>query len=550
MKKYAQVVVVAMIFMLTGMLQSQGPVSGAHRLNSRLLGPVTEKPDLAIFKEIRYISSTTGSDKKGDGTREKPWQTIAHALQNISGRSAQQRCALIVAAGRYMENTLVMQPHTDLYGGFDPASWERDIFKYSTILDGQGVRRVVIAADSARIDGFRIVNGRSLSHGAGILCDDTSPQITNNFITGNTVMGPAAFNHTRIHQEGNQGGGIAVRYNAVPVIRNNLICGNRTAIGNGAGIAFYGWVRIPGMPGNKTVDNRITGGVQAVVENNVIMHNRAGVDDLYRTRSSNGGGISVAFEARPLITNNLIAMNDAGGRGDAGGIYIEYFSDPDVIGNWILGNASDDDGGGLYTMRLGQPLIEGNIFAGNYTRSGGAGAIRLSKEGRAVIRANLLARNPGGGITAVDSYMEAVDNIIAQNTGRPGISVSNKFTYFKPSLISGNIFIDNPEGTVDVSGTENVEVRPATTEKSSPAVIRIEPVKVRHMRYDAESYLTRVVPENVGVLDDRLAGKVVYMGDTWSLVKSVGKEVLFVWGDLTDSAGGRDLLEFLPAFEF
>jgi len=535
--------------LLAGIGRSQGPVFNDTLLNSRRLGPVTERIDVQAYQDIWHVSSENGSDKKGDGSREKPWKTINHGLEKAAGATADHRCALIIASGRYAEKTLVMQKHTDLFGGYDARIWERDIFANKTILDGQGVRGVVLGADSARLDGFFIINGLSDTHGGGILCDDTSPEISNNIVRGNTVMGPVSFNTSRIHQEGIHGGGIACRFNAVPVIRNNLILENRTAIGNGAGIAFYGWVRKPGIPETETIDNRLSGGIRAQVVNNIIMFNKAGVNDLYRTRSSNGGGISAGFEARPLILNNLIAMNDAGGRGDAGGIYIEYFADPDVVGNWILGNTSDDDGGGLYTMRLGQPLIENNIFSGNYTRSGGAGAIRISKEGRAAIKSNLVVRNRGGGITSVDSYAEIHDNIIAQNTGRPGISISNKFTYLRPSVIDGNIFADNPEGNISVTGTKDVEIRPQDPESGGIIIIETEPMGISEAVYDENTDETMVFPADASRLDSGMTGKVVRIGEKWSLVKDVSDKGLVVWGDLTVLGEDQKILEFLPVYD-
>ncbi len=536
-------------WMLITISFGQGPLFTGDRLADELLGPVTEKIDLTKYNNIFHISVTAGSDKRGDGSKEKPWQTIGYGLIHTAGSTPVSRSALFIAAGCYNENTIEMQPHVDLYGGFDPYSWKRDIIKHQTILDGEKVRRVIIAADSARIDGCVITGGLAVSHGGGILCDDTSPVISNNIIRDNTVLEPPAFNHTRIHQEGIQGGGIACRYNALPVIRNNIITGNRTAIGNGAGIAFYGWVRIAGLPDYKTVDNRLAGAHRAKVLNNVIMFNQAGINDLHRTRSSNGGGISIGFEARPLIQNNLIAMNDAGGRGDAGGVYIEYFSDPDIVGNWILGNASDDDGGGLYAMRLGQPLIDGNIFAGNYTRSGGAGAIRLSKEGRATIAYNLIAENRGGGVIAVDSYLELRSNIIAGNTGRPGVSIQNKFTYFKPSSVLDNILFDNPDDNLDIQDEADLIVEGNQEGGGQLSVIRMKPLGIKEAQYDKINCVTYIVTDDPGPLSEKLTGAVVRLGNKWSLLKSVSGKDLVVWGDVTPTGEEQVAIEMLPRYQ-
>ena len=384
-------------------------------LNPALIGPKTIEVDIGIYQKVFYVSQKYGSDQNNDGSKNKPWQSINFALSKVINASPAQQHAIIVAEGIYSKSTIKMVEYADLYGGFSSKNWERDIDKYATILDGESVRRVVEGADHARLDGFTVRNGLSRSHGGGILCDDTSPTISNNLIVNNFVLEPEEFNHNRIHQEGHIGGGVACLYNAVPTIINNVFYGNRTSIGMGGAIAFYGWFRKKDAPSTGVENNRISGGLRGTVENNVIINNIAGINDVFRTRSSSGGGIACAYESRPVINNNLVALNQAMGNSDAGGIYCEYYSDPDIIGNWILGNIGDDDGGGFYTMRLGHPLLKENIIAGNFTTGRGIGGIRISKEGRARIVDNVIVQNPGGGVMCVDSYIELIHNVIASN---------------------------------------------------------------------------------------------------------------------------------------
>ncbi len=289
-----------------------------------------------------------------------------------------------------------MKEWIDLFGGFCPQTWERDINKHRTVLDGANVRRVVLGADHARIDGFVIQRGLARSHGGGILCWDVSPTISNNVIVDNQVLEPEAFDAAHIHQAGTHGGGIACFYNAVPVIRNNIIANNKTAIGCGGGVVFYGWLRLDGVPEPTMQDDFVAGGLQAVLKNNVIVDNISGINDIHRTRSSSGGGVSCAYEARPLIQNNIISGNRALGRSDAGGVYCEFFTFPVIEGNWIVGNVSDDDGGGIYAMRSAHPLIRDNYIAGNWTTGGGAGGIRMSKEGRGRISRQCHRPQPDG----------------------------------------------------------------------------------------------------------------------------------------------------------
>ena len=339
------------------------------------VGPKNEMVDKLKYDKIYYVYNESNAEVESDGSRKNPWRSITTALNNIDNKSLKSRAAIFIAAGLYKEETIVMKEFVDLFGGFDPLTWERDIFSYSTILDGQKSKRVLLGANSSRLDGLFVVNGLSRSHGGGILCEDTSPQISNCIFQDNSTLEPEDFDHDRIHQEGHHGGAIASLFNSYPVINNNIFYGNTTSIGNGAGIAFYGWLRMKGIPKTEIQDNFMTGGVRPLVKNNVFVNNVAGVGDTNRTRSSNGGAVSAAYEARPILENNVIASNHALGRGDAGGVYSEYFSYPTISSNWIIGNISDDDGGGIYTMKMGHAEIKNNYIAGNATLGKGVGGI-------------------------------------------------------------------------------------------------------------------------------------------------------------------------------
>jgi hypothetical protein len=455
-----------------------------------------------------------------------------------------------------------MQEYVDLYGGFNPETWERDIETNRTILDGEGARRVVVGASNARLDGFMVANGLSKSHGGGILCDDTSPLISNNYIINNAVLEPSDFNHQRIHQEGNHGGGIACMFNAVPQIRNNVFYGNRTFIGYGAGVVFYGWVRIPGAPETTVERNIVNGGVRAKLENNLFVGNIAGVNDLSRTRSSSGGAIACAYEARPVIVNNVILNNEAKGRSDAGGIYSEYFSYPLIKGNWILGNISDDDGGGFYTMKLGHPILEKNIFAGNWTRGGGVGGIRLSKEGRATLIDNIIVHNPGGGVRSVDSYMEIEDNIIMHNPGEAGLAYSNLYSYMQPAIVRGNIIRENEKGAflllnnagpaplfeknnVDdrsvSQGTQNFDHPPKFIDDGASG-------RVKEISFDPLRIQSRVKIGPSLSDDQNLTGRVLRIGERWGVIIESHDRTITVWGELQASDRQDLMFEILPTY--
>ncbi len=512
------------------------------------IGPKTEAIDLTVYNKVFYISVQNGSDKIGDGSKENPWQTLTFALSKITDASETKKIAMLVAEGSYHSGTIVMKEWVDLFGGFDPKSWQRDIFQHRTILDGGRVRRVVVGANNARIDGFVIQHGLGRTHGGGILCDDTSPIISNNFILDNFVLEPADFNHNRIHQLGHHGGGIASLYNAMPIIRNNVIANNQTSVGNGGGIAFYGWLRLSGDAEKTIKGNRMEVGVlQPIVENNVIIGNIAGINDWNRTRSSNGGGISCAYESRPIIRNNIIANNQARGRGDGGGIYNEFYSDPLIEANWVIGNIADDDAGGIYTMRMGQPLIQRNFIAGNWAPGKGVGGIRLSKEGRARIIDNRIVRNlSGGGIQCVDSYMELENNIIMHNLGGEAVMIENRFSYFMPSLIRMNILRENEQqpilikkndGQPPIVQNNNIQggFEGSGNYDQEPNFVKdVIKGKILSADFDPIHFLTMITLQKALDKSAQLAWRVIRVGDRWGVIKNAESQKIFVWGDLGD----------------
>jgi hypothetical protein len=510
------------------------------------VGPNNEDVALSSYNTLHYVSVSEGSDAEGGGGRNQPWSTILHALKQVHTASASGNVAILVAEGTYDHGTIAMREYVDLFGGFDADGWHRDIDRFRTILDGQDSRRVALGANHARIDGFVITGGRAFGHGGGILCDNASPEITNNRIIANATVEPIGFRHDLIHQNGNRGGGIACLFNSVPRIANNIFADNTTEIGDGAGLALYGWVRLEGNP-------------KAVVENNVFTGNTAGAKDFTRTRSSSGGGISCHHEASPFIRNNVIALNAVHGNSDAGGIYSEYYASPIIERNWIVGNVADDDGGGYYTMRLGQPVLSGNVIAGNWTRNGGAGGARVSKEGRATFIGNLIVRNlSGSGLASVDGRVVLQNNIIADNLGGPGFDYRQNHDYFQPSRIQGNVIVRNEKGPIRIDAsageppivTGNVLDGPSSIDgNTSTGQAFAEDGRTFHITSvlaDPDHCFTLLeVSASTGEAR-ALAGRVIRLEDQWSVIRDNEDNVISVWGRLASTGDGD--VEILPTY--
>jgi len=440
-----------------------------------------------------------------------------------------------------------MREYVDLYGGFSDPGWKRNIFAHPSVLDGKKSHRVVLGADHAKLDGFVVRGGKARGHGGGILCLRTAPEISNNVITANTTMEPVGFVHDpgRRRHIGNDGGGIACVDAAHAVITHNLIHDNETEIGSGGGIAS----RDDSCP---------------KIMFNVIYGNHTGLKDIQDTRTDNGGGISCFAGACPIISNNLIAGNRADGHSDAGAIYCEYNSSPEVTFNAILGNRPGDDGGGMEVMKGSQPKIDSNIFAGNRTYAGSGGAIRVSDCGLARITNNLIVSNEIGAVMCTNAWMVLANNTIAGN-GAPRTSAvfyeNERWIQLMPPIIANNIICDTSPGKDFSVGTLPYSdyPKPVLRRNDIPGVEKLEDQENRKPLFKDDGFKSRVVGVDfleekyqsmVTVSDDlpnqeALTGRVIHIGKRWSLVQSGSGKNLTVWGDLT---GVQGTVEILPTY--
>jgi hypothetical protein len=99
-------------------------------------GTPTATIDFTLIPEPRvYVSTTTGSDVTGEGTKQNPWATIGKALQTISP-SKTEPITICVAAGTYYEYELGLKEYSTVLGGFNPDDWSRNVAQYRTIVDG------------------------------------------------------------------------------------------------------------------------------------------------------------------------------------------------------------------------------------------------------------------------------------------------------------------------------------------------------------------------------------------------------------------------------
>ena len=213
---------------------------------------------------------------------------------------------------------------------------------------GRGFILISEQDDRDIIDGLTITNGWAktvypiLTGGGAILCDGTSPQISNCNLIHN-IAGDSV--NSTLNSYYADGGAIECINSSAPIIINNVIS-NNFANHTGGGL-HYG--------------DRSSG----VVKNNVLDNNR-------NYGCYGGGGIALHSESNPTIVNNQITNNNSRyySKGGYGGGIICMNSNPFIINNTIANNStlngdSLGQGGGIRIRGLPSPIIKNCIIWNN-----------------------------------------------------------------------------------------------------------------------------------------------------------------------------------------
>ena len=504
------------------------------------LGPRNTAVDLSAYGFVRHVSPS-GSDETGDGSRARPWRSVGKAL---AGSGAGGRTAVLVAEGNYHEGTLTMRPKIDLYGGFEPGGWTRDIFRHQTVLSGGGRGRVLLGADDSRLDGFIVEEGVVGGHGGALFCESVSPIIANNVFRRNRALAPEGFpRHTeRRRVRGHDGGAIGLVNGANADIRNNLFTDNETGIGYGGAIGA-------------------SHDCLPIIAHNVFWGNRAGVDDREDTRSGNGGAIGLLFSSRPAIMHNLFVANESRGLSDGGAVFMEYFCWPEVHYNAFVHNSAADDGGGLDHQKLSYPKLRANLFYGNRARKSGGGA--HMDDSAVELENNIFAYNhadrEGGGIGGTHGWMHTVNNTVVSNTaGRDGggiqlVNVKNPF--LRPSIFRNNLIALNQPEQVQLPNDADTAYNiihpggyvPGYYNNENAPGFRDDGLRltVRSARPEPAGFVTTLsVAEPLAA--GTLTGRIARLGEFWSMVRANTAGDITLWGP--SPPPDATTLEILPTF--
>ena len=208
--------------------------------------------------------------------------------------------------------------------------------------------------------------------GGGIYIWNSSPEIKNNTITGNTSNGGSGIdchgtgtavienNLISLNTTNYAGGGLGIWENATPTVTGNTIEENSASEGGGIYVHGAG----PTIRNNKIRNNwgDQGGGIlcqnttATIVEDNEISENS----------SYHGAGLNVRNSAMATIEKNDIHDNKALASGV--GIHCENNSTPTITNNTVCSNTAGA-GGGL-SCNNASPVVTNTIFWDNYAYGG------------------------------------------------------------------------------------------------------------------------------------------------------------------------------------
>ena len=235
-----------------------------------------------------------------------------------------------------------------------------------TIIDCEGEGRgfyFKTVGNFTELNGFNIING-SADKGGGIICDNSSPFITNCIITGNSASygggiycgssSPVITDCTIIENSAGSGGGIYCSGSSFPSITDCIITSNTASYYHGGGI-YCSYSSSPSITSCTITKNSAPnegGGIYCSssspsITDCIITSNTA----------SYGGGIYCSFSSSP-ITNCTIVGNTAS---HGGGIYCYGGSSLSITNCTITGNSAGS-GGGIYCSFSSSPFITNTIL--------------------------------------------------------------------------------------------------------------------------------------------------------------------------------------------
>ena len=198
--------------------------------------------------------------------------------------------------------------------------------------------------ENSIVEGLTITNGFN-GTGGGILCIESSPIIRNNIITGN-----------KIEYDADGGAGIGCWGGASPLIVGNTISDNHCEPGGGGGgIRCYG-------ASSPTITDNIIAGNSASQGGGICCYGSPTISNCtFRGNTATGIGGGILIDGSPILTNCTFSGNSA----DSGGAIYNYQCSPILTNCRFIANSAQYSGGAIFNTRGSSPTLRNCIFTGN-----------------------------------------------------------------------------------------------------------------------------------------------------------------------------------------
>jgi hypothetical protein len=258
---------------------------------------------------------------------------------------------VLVAPGTYVENLRFLGKAIIVASEGGPAV---------TVIDGNWAGPVVAFTSgeprAAVLRGFTVQRGATSFSGGGVLIQNSSPTIADNWIVGNGAC---------------SGAGVYSSFGS-PLIQGNQIARNFLyGCTGGFGLGVYiGGDSAAELIGNSISDN---------------------------SGPAHGGGVTLFAAGRAVLRSNVIARNVTSGFSpctQGGGIWMVNFSQATIVNNLVVGNVAGCGGGIYWSGSSGVTTFVNNTFADNDAPEGSAIAFS-GADNRHQIFNNMLIGKPG-----------------------------------------------------------------------------------------------------------------------------------------------------------
>jgi predicted outer membrane repeat protein len=507
-----------------------------------LLGGVAPAP-----AAVRYVNAAVGGGSgNGSNWANAHTNVIAALAAAVAGDD------LWVAQGTYSASaTVQLKDGVGVYGGFTSTTAvfaARDWLVYPVLLNGSGVRRVLIGTNNTVLDGVVVTNGNAAASGGGLLISGVGMTVRNCLFANNLASGGTSY-----------GGAIAqLGAGSASIVSNCVFRENSAAYGG----AIHWGAGSTTLRGCRFIGNSAQGGgalyplaLSGAIEDTVFVGNAA--------TSAGGGAVYSGSRANCVAAFRrcVFAGNTAGGGSGYGGAFIggdayaieQCIFSANRTASWagalfgadnatvvrrsvLAGNEAPNGAGASYYQGAGAPApsYENCLFAGNAT-PGLGGAMYAYSGSRFDLHHSTFVGNRAG------SYGGA----LYHNGGSGLWAVTNCVFWTNSAGTAGAQIYANTPGLVAVNysavqggwggvGVANLSADPQFAGGPTGVWSTVG-------SYDAAAGQTALTAAGAGWAGNAYRGLTVNpdaVQDLQFVIASNGTETLYVWGNaLTNRIG-------------